>query len=201
MGEIHKECEVENNRGSENRVATQEVNFDLHLVTEPTKDVDGIPSFFVVSTWRVIVDADNMIDVAVQVWVHLWLKDPSEHTEFGHLFGLKVLWSVEYLTVTVAENVGRIPTAQTEHSCFQTRCENCLHQGLTRLEILARDWNLALLRKFHDAVEVGGEVWSAIREGNITLQCGIGINLARRNIRIVIFQPLLECCDRDVYLT
>jgi hypothetical protein len=37
------------------RVAAQEIDLDLHLVTQPAKNVDVVPAFLIVTVRRVIV--------------------------------------------------------------------------------------------------------------------------------------------------
>ena len=47
-----------------------------------------------------------MVDVAVEIWVHLWLQNATEHSKLRHLFGLEVFWRIENFAVSVPKNVG-----------------------------------------------------------------------------------------------
>ena len=117
--EVHEQREVEDDWRREDRVASQQVDLDLHWVAEPSEDVDVVPTLFFVATRWVVVDPYFVIDVAVERWVHVGLKDRVEHTELGGLFGLEVLGSVENFAVAVAQDVGRVPAANTEHAALE----------------------------------------------------------------------------------
>ena len=78
---VAEQDEVECKRGSEDRVATQEVDLDLHGVTQPASDVDVVPALFGIATRWVVVDGDFVEDVAVQLGVIRRLKNVFEHTK------------------------------------------------------------------------------------------------------------------------
>ena len=80
-----------------------------------------------------------MVDVAVELGVHLGLEDLVEYAELRLFLGLEVLGGVEHFTVAVAKDVGRVPAAETEHAGLEAGGEQGLHEGLARLEILASD--------------------------------------------------------------
>src|SRR5437773_11496278 len=40
LGKVKKQGEIQHNRGCQNRIAAEEIDLDLHLVAEPTEDVD-----------------------------------------------------------------------------------------------------------------------------------------------------------------
>ena len=80
-GQIAKQAEVKTQRGSEDRVAAQEIDLDLHGIAHPSEDVDVVPTFFVVVAWGIIVDANLMIILGVlivamtiQVGLYIWLQ-------------------------------------------------------------------------------------------------------------------------------
>ena len=52
--EVAQQCEVEQQRSSEDRVAAEEVNLDLHRVAHPSEDVDVVPSLLVVVAMRTL---------------------------------------------------------------------------------------------------------------------------------------------------
>src|SRR5437588_4428267 len=60
LRQIEKEREVEHDGRSENGVATEEVNLDLHRIAEPTEDVYVVPTLCVVAARRIVVDADDV---------------------------------------------------------------------------------------------------------------------------------------------
>ena len=72
-----KRHEVERERSGEDGVAAEEVDLELHGVAEPAEDVDVVPAFFVVAAGRVIVDADLVVEVLVEIGVELGLEDDA----------------------------------------------------------------------------------------------------------------------------
>src|SRR5436189_6368542 len=48
-GEIKEQCQIEHDRGREDRVAAQEVDLDLHRIAQPSEDVDVVPPFLIVA--------------------------------------------------------------------------------------------------------------------------------------------------------
>ena len=59
-GQVHEENQVKNDGRGENGVAAEEINFNLHGIAEPAEDVDVVPTLFVITAWRVIVNANFM---------------------------------------------------------------------------------------------------------------------------------------------
>src|SRR5829696_9085116 len=60
MREIEKQREVEAKRRSEDRITTKEIDLDLHLVPEPSEDIDVVPAFLVVTSRRIVVDPNDV---------------------------------------------------------------------------------------------------------------------------------------------
>src|ERR1039458_5651645 len=58
LGQVKEKDQVERNRSSQDRIAAEEVYLDLHRIAQPAEDVDVIPGFLIISSWRVIVDAN-----------------------------------------------------------------------------------------------------------------------------------------------
>src|ERR1700730_4896534 len=114
LRQIEEQYEVEHDGRSENRVATQKVDFDLHGIAEPSEDVDVVPAFFVVTAGRVIVDANLVEDISVEFRIQARLENVFEHAELGFFLGLERARIVEHFAVAVAEDVGGIPSAQAE---------------------------------------------------------------------------------------
>ena len=103
VGEQHK---VEQQRSGQNRVAAKEVNLDLHGVAHPAKDVDVVPTLFVIVAGRIIVDAHLVVIVAVKVGLLVGLEYALERRKLRHLLGVEVGRLVEHKAVAVAKNVG-----------------------------------------------------------------------------------------------
>src|SRR5258705_13886901 len=78
LREVKEEHEVEHDRRGKDRIAAEEVDFDLHGIAEPSEDVDVVPTFFVITTWWVIVNADLVEDVSVKFGIKLRLQDVLE---------------------------------------------------------------------------------------------------------------------------
>src|SRR5215468_4321912 len=75
LRKIHEQNQIKNNRCRQNGISAQEVQLDLHRVSQPAKDVDIVPAFFVVAARRVVVDANFVRKVAVEIGIKLRLQD------------------------------------------------------------------------------------------------------------------------------
>src|SRR6201992_1089093 len=89
LREIEKERQVEDDGRGEYGVAAEEVYLDLHRVAEPAEDVYVVPSLLVVAARRVVVDADDVREVLVELRVDFRLEDVFEHGELRLLFGFE----------------------------------------------------------------------------------------------------------------
>jgi hypothetical protein len=69
LREVEEEREVEDDGRGQNRVAAEEVDLDLHRVAEPAEDVYVVPALLVVAARRVVVDADDVREVLVELRV------------------------------------------------------------------------------------------------------------------------------------
>ena len=101
---------------SENGVAAEEVHLDLHRIAQPAKDVDVVPGFLVVAARRVIVDANLVVDVLVEIGIKLGLKDVFKRAKLRLFLGLEGLRIVQHFAVAIAEDVRREP-ALKRRSC------------------------------------------------------------------------------------
>src|SRR6185312_15381317 len=81
--------QIEEERRGEDRIAAEEIDFDLHRVVEPAEDVDVVPAFFVIAARWVVVDADLVKDIPVELWIKIGLENVLEHAELGFFFGLE----------------------------------------------------------------------------------------------------------------
>src|SRR4029077_8029312 len=135
-----------NQRCCQNGVAAQEVNLNLHGIAEPSKDVDVVPTLFVITTRRVIVDPNLVRKLTVELGIKFGLQDVLEHRKLGLLFGLKRSWILKHFAIAIAQNVGGEPAIQSDHAGLETRSQNRLNQGLAGLVVLSADWRLMLAR-------------------------------------------------------
>src|SRR6266446_3783800 len=76
---IEKQREIQNNRRRQNRIAAKEVDLDLHWITEPAENIDIVPAFLIVAARRVVVNANHMRKILVELWIDFWLKNVFEH--------------------------------------------------------------------------------------------------------------------------
>ena len=114
---IGEQYEVENQRRSQDGVAAKEVDFDLHRVAHPAKDIYIIPAFLVVVARRVIVDAHLMVVVGIEVGLLFRYEDALQRREFADLLGVEVGRFIKDETVAIAQNVGREPSTQAQATC------------------------------------------------------------------------------------
>jgi len=75
LGKVEKEHQVEAQGCRQDAIPAKKVDLDLHRVTEPSENIDIIPALFIVSTRRVIVDADLMMEALIQLWIKVRLED------------------------------------------------------------------------------------------------------------------------------
>ena len=88
----------------------------------------------------------------------LGFQDGLEDPQLGDLFGPEVGGVVEHVTVAVAQDVGRVPTAYAEHARAKARGEDGLHEGLPGLEVSTGDRHPSGLSEFDHAGKVEHEV-------------------------------------------
>ena len=131
--------QVQRNGRGQDGVAAEEIHLDLHGIAQPAKNVDVIPTLFVITAWWVIVNADLVENVLVKVGIEFGLQDVFERAEFGLFLGLEGLGIVEHFAVAVAENVGGVPAGDAQQARLKSRRQNGLHERLAGLEILAAD--------------------------------------------------------------
>src|SRR5712692_6494256 len=79
LGKVEKQDQVQNDRRRENAVAAQEIDFDLHGITEPSIDIDVIPSFFIISARRIVMDPHYVREILVKIRIKLRLQDLIQH--------------------------------------------------------------------------------------------------------------------------
>src|SRR6185503_8240754 len=107
-----------------------------HLVIQPAENVDVVPAFLVVASRRIVIDADDVTKIFVELGVEIRLKDVIKNGFLALFLRLERLGIVEYFTVAVAEYVCRVPPFDTEQPGFETRRDDGLDQCLPGLEVL-----------------------------------------------------------------
>ena len=142
-----------------------------------------------------------MIDIAIEVGELLRLEDVVDNRQLAHLLRLEVLGLVEHLAIAIAQNVGREPSAHTQHTRLEHRRQHGLHQRLSALEVLACDGHIHLLGELPHGRCVHAEVGSTHHERSALGNGRISITHARRDhFRIVLLHSLLQRLQRHVFV-
>ena len=137
-----------------------------------------------------------MEHVAVKLRIQFRLQDLVEHRQLGLFLGLERAGILEHLAVAIAQDVGRKPSRHPEHARLQPRRDQRLHKRLAGLEVLAADREIGLARELQQRRRVGGQVGRAVGVRNSHLERGVSVDLARRDIGIVVREPGLEGFQR-----
>ena len=116
-----------------------------------------------------------MEDVAIEVGLIVGHENRLEGRELTNLLGAEVGWLVEYETVAVTQDVGREPTAHTEHAGADDRSETTLNESLASLEVLTCDGHLSLVAQLPHCWDVDCSVRSTHDEWAVLLECCISI--------------------------
>src|SRR5437868_9389784 len=112
--EVEEEHQVEHERRGEDGIAAEKIHLDLHGIAEPAEDINVVPTLFIITTRRVIVDAYLVIEIAVQMRVKLGLENLVKDAELGFLLGLEGIGIFEHLAVAIAKNIGGVPAAESQ---------------------------------------------------------------------------------------
>ncbi len=75
LGEIEEKREVEHDGRGKNRIAAEKIDFDLHGIAEPAEDIDVVPAFFIVTARRIVIDADLVVNLAVEIRIEAWAAE------------------------------------------------------------------------------------------------------------------------------
>src|SRR5439155_19585388 len=191
-GEVQEQGEVEHNGGGEDGVAAEEVHLDLHRVPHPAEDVDVVPALLVVPPRRVVVDAHEVVDLAVEVRVDVRLEDVLEHAELGYFLRLEGLGILEDLAVAVAQDVGGEPALQAEGPRLDRGGGPGPHRALSGLEALSRDRRARLLRQLEQRGDVGGEVGRPVGVRDAPLDRRVRVDHRGQDLGIALLEAALE---------
>src|ERR1051326_568303 len=89
LSEIKKEHEVQDDRSCQNAVSAQEIDLDLHGITEPPIDVDVVPSLLIVSARGIVVDTHLVGEILVQIRVEFRLQNLIQHRQLTFFLRFK----------------------------------------------------------------------------------------------------------------
>src|ERR1051326_1576173 len=101
LGKVQEQYKVQDNRSGKNAVAAEKIDLDLHGITEPAVDVDIIPSFFIIATGRVVMDADFVREILIKVRVKIGLKDLFQHRKLTLFLGFEGIRIIQNLSIAV----------------------------------------------------------------------------------------------------
>src|SRR5215472_9324143 len=63
LGQVEEQHQVQHDGRGQDRIATEKVDLDLHRIAQPAEDVNVVPTLFVITTRRVIVNADLVMNL------------------------------------------------------------------------------------------------------------------------------------------
>src|SRR5204863_10117764 len=79
LSQVEKQRQIQDDWRRENRVAAEKIDFDLHRVAQPAEDIDIVPTFFIVAARWVVVDANDVGKIFIEVRIDFGLKNVLEH--------------------------------------------------------------------------------------------------------------------------
>src|SRR3984957_18009443 len=79
LRQIQKQNQIQHQGSGQYGIAAQEVDFDLHGITQPSEDVDVVPTFLGVAAWRIVIDANRVIKVLIKLRVQIRLQNLLQH--------------------------------------------------------------------------------------------------------------------------
>ena len=142
----------------------------------------------------------GIVAVPVEVGLRLWLENGLQRRELADLLGAEVGGLVEHQSVTVAEDVGREPTAQSETASTDDRSEATLHQCLTRLEVFAGNGQAKFLRHLPHGRNIDSGVRCAHDKRSTLCQCCVCVAHGRSDILAVVsLHGCLKMSERVVH--
>src|SRR5438105_6754994 len=166
MSQIEEKYQVKYDGRGQDGIAAEKIHFDLHRVAQPAEDINVVPTLFVITAWRIIVNANLVVEVLVEFRIKLGLQNLLQDGKLGLFFGLKRFGIVQHLAVAIAQDVGGKPAVQAQHARLESGGENRLHQCLAGFVIFAADGSVVAPRQLLHGGDVHGQVGSAIGEGH-----------------------------------
>src|SRR4051812_19976056 len=117
--QVEKQHQVQHQRSGENAVAAEKVDLDLHRIAQPSEDVDVVPTFFIVASWRVVMNPDLVVEIPIEIGVKLRLKDLVKDGKLAFFLSLERFRVIENFSVPISQDIGGKPSAQSQHSRLQ----------------------------------------------------------------------------------
>src|SRR5438105_7091682 len=172
--QVEEQHQIKHDGRGENGVAAEKVHFNLHGIAKPAEDIYVVPTLFVITTRRIVVNPYLVVKILVQIRIELGLQDLLQNRKLGLFFGLEGSWVVQNFAIAVAQNVGGEPPAQPQHASLESRGEHRLHQRLAGLVILAANWGMVTARELAHDRQIHREVGSSVGERHPFRERGIG---------------------------
>lgn len=104
--QVAEQYQVEGNRSGQDGITAKEVDLDLHRISHPAEDIDIVPGFLVVAAWRIIVDANLVIEIAIELRILLRFENLFDDRQFADFLGLEVFRLVQNFSVAITQNIG-----------------------------------------------------------------------------------------------
>ena len=114
LRQVEEEHQIEDEWGSQDTIAAQEIHLDLHGIIEPAKNVDVIPAFLIIPTWFVVVDMHLVLVLTVKIPWEFRLQNIFEHRQLAALLGAEGVRIVQHVTVAIAQDIGGKPAVQAQ---------------------------------------------------------------------------------------
>src|SRR5271165_3603922 len=89
LRQVEEQHQVEHNGRGKDGVAAEEIDLDLHRITEPAEDIYIVPTLFVITAWRIIVNADLVADVPVKFGIKFGLENVLQYRQLRFFLGLE----------------------------------------------------------------------------------------------------------------
>ncbi len=195
LSKIHAQSDIESDRSGEDGVTAEEVDLDLHGVSEPAEDINIIPAFFGITARRIVFDANFMAVMAVKFREGFSIEDVFDDGEFGDFFCFEGAWIIEDFAVAVSEDVCGEPAVEAEASSAQAGSDDSFHEGLTCFEVFTHDGDFFAKSEFDEGWCVDGEVGGTVCIGNVAGDSCIGVNHGRADARIIFLHGLFHGFD------
>ena len=99
---------------------------------------------------------------------------------------MEVCRLIEHQTVTIAQDIGREPSIQSEASGTDNRSKTTLYKSLSRLEVLAGNRHLGLLCEFPHSRNIYSSIRSTHNKRSTLGQCSISVAHRRSDVLTVV---------------
>ena len=140
-----------------------------------------------------------MIYITVQIGEFFGFEDIVDNGQLADFFGLEVFRLVKHFTVTITQDIGREPSAYTQHTGLEHRSKYSFHQSLTALEVFTGNRHIHFLGEFPHSRSIYAQVRSTHDERSTFCDCSVSVAHARRNnFRIVFLHCLFQSSERLV---